>query len=466
MDKRLNIPEPSSIRGSRIPLVRHAMGQIIARQSKRRLIALGMLLTALVAGGLLIAQAIDRDAPAGTTVAVGFSPQGVLVDSRTRHVFTLDGVGVDRQGRYLQTGAVSMLDAGTGAVLRSMPVGQSPTWITDDERTRRAFVIVLGGGGANGLLVRTLDTTSGAVLGTAVLLTSSSTGGSVRLGPGVTAVDEPAGHVFVINRVGYPPAPVAPLLWMLDARSGQLLRTVHLPAAPAAIAIDPQTHRAFVTSATSPVMWMLNADSGVVLRTIPVSGGAATVTVDARTDRVLVATAAATGRLLVFDAHTGSLRQSIAAGPYPSMILVDERRERAFVLDQGSLVFNATGSVSTVDLRRGLLVGTVTVGVNPMAIALHEGSGRVFVLNQETSTRNGTVSVLATSGSLLQTIRVGLQPSALAIDEPSGHVFVTSQAASTPRPDALWSLIERVREFMAVNGSDNRGVVTMLDAGR
>ncbi len=101
-----------------------------------------------------------------------------------------------------------------------------------------------------------------------------------------------------------------------------------------------------------------------------------------------------------------------------------------------------------------------------MAIALHEGSGRVFVLNQETSTRNGTVSVLATSGSLLQTIRVGLQPSALAIDEPSGHVFVTSQAASTPRPDALWSLIERVREFMAVNGSDNRGVVTMLDAGR
>src|SRR5579885_722240 len=187
MDKRLNIPEPSSIRGSRIPLVRHAMGQIIARQSKRRLIALGMLLTALVAGGLLIAQAIDRDAPAGTTVAVGFSPQGVLVDSRTRHVFTLDGVGVDRQGRYIQTGAVSMLDAGTGAVLRSMPVGQSPTWITDDERTRRAFVIVLGGGGANGLLVRTLDTTSGAVLGTAVLLTSSSTGGSVRLGRGVSA---------------------------------------------------------------------------------------------------------------------------------------------------------------------------------------------------------------------------------------------------------------------------------------
>lgn len=296
MSRRLNIPEPSSIPGPWAPRVRHALRH--TRQSRRRLVAVGVLLMAVVAGGALIAQAMDRGGPAGTTVAVGFSPQGVLVDRRTRHVFTLDDVGVDQQGRYLQTGAVSMLAAQSGAVLRSIPIGQSPTWITGDERRRRAFVVVLRSGGANSLAVCTFDTATGAVLGTVVLLTSPSTGNLVRLGPGVTAVDEPTGRVFVVNRVSYPPAPVAPLLWMLDAGSGQLLRTVHLPAAPAAIAIDPQTRHVFVPSATSPVLWMLNADSGVVLRTILLSGGAATVAVDARTDRVFVATAAAAGRIL------------------------------------------------------------------------------------------------------------------------------------------------------------------------
>jgi YVTN family beta-propeller protein len=66
---------------------------------------------------------------------VGFGPQGVLVDARSRHVFTLDAVGVDHRGKYVPTGAVSVLDAGTGTVLRSVPVGNNPTWMAADERT-------------------------------------------------------------------------------------------------------------------------------------------------------------------------------------------------------------------------------------------------------------------------------------------------------------------------------------------
>src|SRR5438874_10791554 len=113
--------------------------EVIVSRGRRRLIALWVLLAVVVVGGMAAVWSSRQDSSPGATVAVGVSPQGVLVDGRSRHVLTLDDIGVDRQGRYLQTGAVSMLDAATGAVLRSVPVGQNPTWMASDERTRRAF---------------------------------------------------------------------------------------------------------------------------------------------------------------------------------------------------------------------------------------------------------------------------------------------------------------------------------------
>src|SRR5436189_178351 len=91
--------------------------------------------------------------------------------------------GAGRTVRGHWPGVVSVLNAGTGAVLRSVPVGNNPTWMAGDEWTGRLFVVMLGIGLANGLTVRTLDTTSGAVLHSVTLLRSSTAGGSVWLGP-------------------------------------------------------------------------------------------------------------------------------------------------------------------------------------------------------------------------------------------------------------------------------------------
>jgi DNA-binding beta-propeller fold protein YncE len=358
-----------------------------------------------------------------------------------------------------------VLDAGTGTVLRSVPVGNDPTWMAADERTGRLFVVVLGIGPANSLTVRTLDTTTGAVLHSVTLLRSSTAGGSVWLGPDAIAVDAQAGRVFLVNRISYPPAPTLPRLWVLDARRGTLVRTLRLPTAASAVVVAPRTHHAFVASASKPAMWMLDADTGALRRTIPLPGVPSAMAVDSATDEVLIVNPTAAGTVSVFDGRTGRRQRSIPAGAYPSTLLLDERRGRAFVLDQAAATPAAPGSISTIVLRRGRLLRTVGVGVHPVAMAADERAGRVFILNQETSTRRGTVNVLAaTTGQVLKIIAVGYQPSALAVDESTGHDFVTSQSASVPGHGAFAALIERVQEFMAVNPGSSRGIVTILNA--
>jgi YVTN family beta-propeller protein len=89
--------------------------------------------------------------------------------------------------------SVSMVDARSAAVLRTVPVGPNPLAITVDEHVSRAFV--LGGGlWHNGhpfswSTVDLLDTRSGAVLHTA----------SVGIGAKAIAVDERSGYVVVAN---------------------------------------------------------------------------------------------------------------------------------------------------------------------------------------------------------------------------------------------------------------------------
>lgn len=102
-------------------------------------------------------------------------------------------------------GVVSMLDTQSGAVVLTSAVGQSATALAVDGRRGRAYVVTRSGsstfapGGDSGAL-SVLDTRSGAVLKTI----------SVGVAPTAVAVDESNGHVFVATGVG---AIVVPDAW-------------------------------------------------------------------------------------------------------------------------------------------------------------------------------------------------------------------------------------------------------------
>jgi YVTN family beta-propeller protein len=72
-------------------------------------------------------------------------PVAVAVDARTERVY-LAAVGPRRSGRASDPGSVSVLDARTGAVRRTITLGRSPRAIALDTRTERAFVV---SGGSN-----------------------------------------------------------------------------------------------------------------------------------------------------------------------------------------------------------------------------------------------------------------------------------------------------------------------------
>jgi YVTN family beta-propeller protein len=84
------------------------------------------------------------------SVAVGLLPPAVAVDARSGRVFVANKGPVDGNLVPLGNGAVTVLDAHSGAVLRTVGVGTYPTAIAVDERAGRAFVV-----NASGTAVRT-----------------------------------------------------------------------------------------------------------------------------------------------------------------------------------------------------------------------------------------------------------------------------------------------------------------------
>ncbi len=224
-------------------------------------------------------------------------PTAVLaVDERAGHVFVAGGG--DAAGR----GLVSILDARSGAPLRTIRVGTYARAVAVDPRTGHVFVL-----DDHAAMLSTLDTSSGAVLRTVGVPRGTGQPGQF----GQLVADATAGHVYVdgggTNRVA-----------MIDAATGALVRTVALPGHDDqervfyVNAIDKRTGRVFVLSEGAPTraadasppyyLDVLDAHSGVILRIITL--GAASnfpstpYALDARHGRALVQNSDKTLRLV------------------------------------------------------------------------------------------------------------------------------------------------------------------------
>jgi len=188
---------------------------------------------------------------------LGAAITGAIMDGRTGRIFGLDaskdpwvvGGRLTRYGYRFASGAV-MIDAATGAVLRRLSGGVGVGW-----------------GGA--------------------------------LGAWGAALDERTDRLFVANRAGNS-------FSVVDAASGQVLRTVALGALPLQVASDPARRRVLVLTSpggrgffTSPggrgffsapdtTLVVLDARDGAVLRTIPLGQPAYLLAVDGLTGHLVM----------------------------------------------------------------------------------------------------------------------------------------------------------------------------------
>ena len=88
------------------------------------------------------------DARSGTivhTASVGVAPGAVAVDAAHHHVLVATVGAMDGTGAPRGPGSVAVLDARSGVVLRTIPVGVAPGAIAVDARAARAIVLNLGG---------------------------------------------------------------------------------------------------------------------------------------------------------------------------------------------------------------------------------------------------------------------------------------------------------------------------------
>ncbi len=231
-----------------------------------------------VSGGITVYDA--RSGHVQRVIEVGQGISNLAVDPPTGHVFALDNVA----------NQVMLIDVASGTLLRTSPVGQDPTAMALDVRTRRLFVASGGSGAAAGSptgrgAISVIDARSGAVLRTI----------AAGIAPLVMAIDQQTSRLFVAN-AGSTDAQGNYMgdgsITMLDTHTGAVLSTVTMAQSPTALAVDARTRRVYVAtrgSVSSPgSLVALDARSGALLRTVLVGLNPTSVAVDERLGRVFV----------------------------------------------------------------------------------------------------------------------------------------------------------------------------------
>ena len=195
------------------------------------------------------------------TTAVGWDPEQVVVASGAGRVFVIN------DGDDTHVASMSILDATSGALLRTSPSDAAQYYFTFavDDRTNRVFA-------ASGGVVRVWDARSGAALRQTAIP-----------GGGISALAVSAGtnRVFAVNSDHHSVS-------TLDARSGRLLRTIPVGSQPSALAVDDHMRRVFIANSGSNSVSALDATTGRVLDTLPTDVTPIAIAVDARLGRAFV----------------------------------------------------------------------------------------------------------------------------------------------------------------------------------
>jgi len=366
------------------------------------------------------------------TVAVPDQGTAFGISERNGHIFI---------ARTATNGAttVRMLDARRGAVLRTIPIDTNPSMVVVRERTGRVYVVSGGVGSCD-------QRNTCSVLDSSVSVLDAATGRLLRTlrvagGANAIGVDDRAGRVVVTSdtQLGRGSGTIS----VLDARTGRLVRAISIPMALGRVAVDEVTGRAFVlASSSNPFLlhsntgrvYVLDTRTGAVVRMLALPAPPVDVAVDEAAGHAFVAVQGPS-RLVSFTfPPVGGGSGGVTSGGGAERMSL------------------GSGEVRMLDARDGAVLRTVPVGVVPTALAVDARHGLILVAawgSKDSYVTSGTarvtvkaplvapssVSVLdATSGAVRRTITLDTSPRAIAVDERTGRVFVVNDGSFVPLP--------------------------------
>lgn len=415
----------------------------------RRFLVLAVVLLALAAGGLAATAHGTPGSIVATITLGGTYPSEPIVDGRTGHAFVNTGAF----GQSASSEVIRMLDLRSGRVVRTLPM----PWTSGfdfggiDERAGRLYVVVGLVPAATDIVL--FDTTTGARVATTHL---DDYGASL-------SVDAVAGRVYAVGYVSPSCTDNActdydGTVSTLDARTGRLLRTVHLaPVEPGLVTVAPRAQRVILESALNTgrlALSFYDLRTGRRLQQVPLPAGLSGYAfLDSLDD--------ATGLLYLSLSGVG-LRwtSSGSLGPPPRYALgvLDTRTGRLLVrplpaalnamtvaLQPGAPYVALTaagptgpGQVELRDRRTLALLHDVAIAPGAFEAAIDGRRGRVYVLSRTLDPTTGligpgTVSVVdAASGRVVRTLAVGLDAASLTLDAPMGRLLILYDPSSLP----------------------------------
>ncbi len=407
-------------------------------------------------------------------VHVGQHPVLVAVDARDRHVFVANAGPL--AGDHVlpsRPGSVSMVDERTGAVLRTVTVGQSPVAIAVDAPARRVFVLSAGtistaaGPASSGSTVTVLDAATGALRRTVAVAPVPVTLSGAGAVPGARqalVVDAARGRVYVVVATG---------VLALDGSTGLVRRRIALGGQPSIAALDAAAGRLYVGDAYDPTIPTDPRPTGgtsrgflavVDLATSTVRAnvvlwqqGVGAIAVDGRGGRVLVIEPRGASERVIVDvltARTGArLRTTTlpgAIGGGDGAVALDQATGHAFVVytpggyeaenGTGAMLYvldTASGRVLQTAQLAGLTGGyflsqVVAIVGHPARVLVATARGALSEPPGSVAVSSSDISVFdASDGRFLSTLPVGRGPHDVAIDENTHHIFITNEHDNT-----------------------------------
>lgn len=423
------------------------------------------------------------------TVRVGQNPVALAVDARGGHVFVVGEsplVGASLEGGQQPLprgrGDVAMVDEATVVVRSTAPVGQSPAAVVVDAPTGRVFVYSTGkvdtsGGGRLNAdpTVSVLDAATGALLRTVDVRVPVELPSNPTAPPrpeGLMAVDPSTGRVFVAAPSG---------LLVLDGKTGLIRRHIDLDGAPSFVAVGARAGRIYVgdasdarVDASGPIgpdggfLAVLDLSTGRALTNTVLVNHAVAAAVDERANRVAVVERAfdqyPAFSYQTLDATSGAVvRTTIPSPPMlgdpactPAAVPLAGRALVVCTPGGGDIAHNrAQVIVYVFDARSGRLVRTVTPTLPTItpteAVARVAGSGPYFYQRQALAVdeRDGRIIFTATVGAFYRAVgsvlcvfaardgralrcaTAGMGPRDVAVDGGMRRAFITDGQAGT-----------------------------------
>jgi YVTN family beta-propeller protein len=249
----------------------------------------------------------------------------------------------------------------------------------------------------------------------------------VGMSPAAVAIDPISHRVFVADYFG-------DSVHLLDGVADSVVATVPMPtvgaaaAIPIAVVADPLTGRGWVANWQSHWVSAVDGSSGAVLSNtrVPASGSgnprALALDPTSVPPKLYVADYH-TNTVSVLDASTGALLSDIPVGTSPRALglCVGGGMRRLFVANRYG------ANVSVVDCDAGQVIATAPAGEAPKAIAVDPETACAWV----TSTASDTVSVIDAAGTRVAEVPVGDNPVGVAVDSAGRRVFVANYYSSS-----------------------------------